>query len=97
MPESSAMPTDLKRVVLAQGAYTLSRGHYPIRHGRQAIEDAARACFPDKDMEVVSIGGFIDFPELFEPTVEHANRHGLMKLAGAASGQFIQGAWRVNE
>jgi hypothetical protein len=78
--------------VLALGAYTLSRGKDPVRRGRQAVEEAARASFPGEDIEVVSIAAFSNFSELFEPTVEDAERLGLTKLAGAASGQFIQEA-----
>jgi hypothetical protein len=81
-----------KRVVLALGAYTLSREKSPIRRGRQAVENAARTSFPGEDIKVVSIAALGDFPELFEPTIDDAKRLGLMKLAGAASGQFIQEA-----
>jgi hypothetical protein len=85
-----------KRIVLALGAYTLARGHNSVRRGRQAVEDAARASFSGEDIEVVSIATFGGFLELFEPTVDDAKRLGLMKLAGAASGQFIQEALEGN-
>jgi hypothetical protein len=96
MPEVPITPKDPKRVVLALGAYTLSRGANPIKRGRQAVEAAARSSFPGEDIEVVSIAAFSDFSELFEPTVDDAKRLGLMKLAGAASGQFIQEALEGN-
>jgi hypothetical protein len=85
-----------KRIVLALGAYTLLRDRSPVRRGRQAVEDAARASFSGEDVEVVSIAASDHFAELFEPTVEDARRLGLMKLAGAASGQFIQEALEGN-
>jgi hypothetical protein len=90
IPEFETTTKYPKRVVLALGAYTLSRGTDPVRRGWQAVEDAARASFSSEEIEVVSIDAFSGFPELFEPTVEDAKRLGLMKLAGAASGQFIQ-------
>jgi hypothetical protein len=97
MPEDEITPKDPKRIVLALGAYTLSRDRNPIRRGRQAVEDTARASFPSEDIEVVSIGASSNFPELFEPTVEDAKRLDLMKLAGAASGQFVQEALEGNQ
>jgi hypothetical protein len=90
--EAETTSMNPKRIVLALGAYTLSRSKDPVRRGRQAVEDAARASFPGEEIEVVSIDAFSSFPELFEPTVEDAKRLGLIKLAGAASGQFIQEA-----
>lgn len=80
------------RVVLALGAYTLDREGAAIRRGREGVEAAARQSFADEPVRIVSIADFDDFEDFFEPTVETAGAKGLMPLAGAASGQFIQEA-----
>ena len=79
-PEYGATAKGPKRVVLALGAYTLSRGQYPVMRGKQAVEDAACASFPGEEIEVVSIGAFGDFLTLLKPTVEDAKRLNLMKF-----------------